>query len=115
MHDGALMDINIYKNALRVSRIFRDFVTSVNGGLQHEQRKRHNQSDKRECEQREEPQAIKRNLHIPKEKATPPLFGLADFRLAIGADIPHLVAVADRQIAFHRGHPDFIVKFFMAN
>ena len=41
--------------------------------------------------------------------------GLADFGLAFGADIPHLVAVADGKVALHRGHPDLVVKFFFAN
>jgi len=85
------------------------------GWLQHKQCESYNQYDKRYRKQRKESQAIKRNLHIPKEEVPPPLLGLADFGLTIGADVTDLVTVADGQVAFHRGHPDFVVKFFVAN
>ena len=123
------MDINIYKKALRNLQTLGDFVTHVNiynvwipayagmtkKPLQHKERECHNQGDKREGEQREEAEAIKRDLHIPKEKAPPPLLGLADFRLTIGANVPHLIAVTDGKVTLHRGHPNLVVKFFMAN
>ena len=90
-------------------------VTCVNSSLQHKQREDNDEDDKRNREQREKTEAVKGDLHVPKEEATPPLLGLADFGLTIRADIPHLVAVADGKIALHRGHPDLVVKFFFAN
>ena len=85
------------------------------GCLQHEQRKCDNECDKRERKQRKEAQAIKRDFQIPEEEATPPLLGFADFGLTIGANVTDFVSVADSQVTFHRGHPDFIVKFLVAN
>ena len=62
----------------------------------HRERKGYNQGDKRESEQREKADAVKRDFHVPKEEATPPLLGLANFGLAIGANIPNLIAIANR-------------------
>jgi hypothetical protein len=85
------------------------------GCLQHKQRKYDNESYKRQCKQRKESQAIESDFHIPEEKAPPTLLGLANFGLAIGADIADFIAITDGKVTFHRGHPHLVIKFLFAN
>ena len=83
--------------------------------LQYKQSQSYYQSNKGDGEQREETEAIKSDLHIPKEQFPPSLLGLADFSLTFRANIPDLVAVTDGKIALHWRHSHLVIEFFMAN
>ena len=83
--------------------------------LQHVKRKNNNECNKRERKKRKESQAIKSDFHIPEEKPPPSLLSLADFGLAIGADIADFITVTDGKVTFHRGHPHLVIKFLFAN
>lgn len=83
--------------------------------LQYIQSENNNECNKRERKKRKESQAIESHLHIPEEKAPPPLLGLADFGLTIGANIADFIAITDGKVTFHRGHPHLVIKFLFAN
>ena len=82
--------------------------------LKHKQREADRQNGEKQHDGQQKAAAVESHFHIPKKQLAPPFLGLADFRLAVRADVPQFIAHADGEVSFHGAHADAFGEVFIA-